>query len=177
MIDRLTPSVVAVARSLGLGPRDCEDVCQSTWVHAVRAVDVIEQPDRLRAWIVTVARRESIKLVDSTSRQIPVDDLEPLDNGSRLGADAGPEDAVVARAEGGRVQQALLRLSPHHRGLMALLIAEPAPSYDEIAVRLDIPRGSIGPTRGRILRRLRVLLEQDDAEAAGPGLGDCARAG
>ncbi|MEJ2888529.1 RNA polymerase sigma factor [Actinomycetospora aeridis] len=155
VVDQLTPSVVAVGRSLGLSGRDCEDLCQSTWVHAVRAVDVLQQPERLRTWIVTVARREGIKQMLAVSHQIPTEGVEE----DREALDSGPEEAVLARAEDGRVRSAVRRLPPHHRELLALLLAEPAPSYDEIADRLDIPRGSIGPTRGRILRRLRSLLE------------------
>ena len=35
------------------------------------------------------------------------------------------------------------------------------PDYDSVAEALDMPRGSIGPTRGRCLARLRELLLAD----------------
>ena len=37
-------------------------------------------------------------------------------------------------------------------------MADPPMSYDEISARLGIPKGSIGPTRARILEQLRTQL-------------------
>ncbi len=38
-------------------------------------------------------------------------------------------------------------------------MADPPASYAEISGQLGLPVGSIGPTRGRCLARLRMLLE------------------
>ena len=38
-------------------------------------------------------------------------------------------------------------------------MADPRPTYEEIAAALDMPIGSIGPTRQRALERLRQELE------------------
>jgi DNA-directed RNA polymerase specialized sigma24 family protein len=43
--------------------------------------------------------------------------------------------------------------------LIGLLACSPPPSYAEISAGLGMPAGSIGPTRARILARLRVELE------------------
>jgi len=43
--------------------------------------------------------------------------------------------------------------------LLELLMADPPSSYTEISDELGIPVGSIGPTRGRCLARLRALLQ------------------
>ena len=43
--------------------------------------------------------------------------------------------------------------------MLQLLMADPPASYAEISDQLGLPIGSIGPTRGRCLERLRVLLE------------------
>lgn len=42
--------------------------------------------------------------------------------------------------------------------LMQMLMADPPVSYAEISDQLGLPISSIGPTRGRCLARLRVLL-------------------
>ena len=44
---------------------------------------------------------------------------------------------------------------------MRSLFDEQEPSYDEISQLLGIPKGSIGPIRGRCLARLRISLDQD----------------
>ncbi len=53
------------------------------------------------------------------------------------------------------------RLSLRDRTLLRLLTSVKAPSYEEISTALDMPIGSIGPTRARALERLRRELERD----------------
>ena len=57
------------------------------------------------------------------------------------------------------VADAVTALPARSRALMRLLLLEPAPSYAEIASALDMPVGSIGPTRCRCLKALRAQLE------------------
>ena len=46
-------------------------------------------------------------------------------------------------------------------------MADPAPSYSDVSVALEMPVGSIGPTRARCLDRLRDLLDQTESNAGG----------
>jgi DNA-directed RNA polymerase specialized sigma24 family protein len=64
----------------------------------------------------------------------------------------------------GSLEEALDALPLHQRRLMQLLLAEPELSYRDVAERLGIPIGSIGPTRARALERLAR-----DARLAGVG--------
>ena len=50
-------------------------------------------------------------------------------------------------------------LRPSDQALLRLVMADPRPPYEEIAAALDMPIGSIGPTRQRALARLREQLE------------------
>jgi RNA polymerase sigma factor (sigma-70 family) len=160
VVEEFTPLVWSVAKSFGLLPDDCADICQSTWVHAVKSIDRIRHPARFRAWIVTVAKRESIKQLQFAARHVLVADVES----GVTGVDhRGPEEVAVERADHRRVRAALLRLPSLYQELLWMLISDPAPSYDEISRSLGIPRGSIGPTRRRALLRLRELLEEDTA--------------
>ena len=49
----------------------------------------------------------------------------------------------------------LVSLFQLRQQLIALLLQDPPVSYAEISARLDIPVGSIGPTRRRYLDKLR----------------------
>ena len=53
------------------------------------------------------------------------------------------------------VREAFTALPPDAQQLISLLIADPPVPYAEISARLGIPVGSIGPYRGRCLRKLR----------------------
>ena len=58
--------------------------------------------------------------------------------------------------------EAFAALSAQERALMTLLLADESVSYAEIADRLDIPVGSIGPRRARVLSRLRRFMTRID---------------
>jgi DNA-directed RNA polymerase specialized sigma24 family protein len=59
----------------------------------------------------------------------------------------------------GNLARILERVTERQRTLLAMLVASPPMSYSQIAARLGMPVGSIGPTRARILARLREALE------------------
>ena len=64
------------------------------------------------------------------------------------------------------IQWALARLSDQERRLALLLFSEPSPSYLQVSARLSMPLGTIGPTRGRILKKLRRILIDHESELA-----------
>ena len=62
---------------------------------------------------------------------------------------------MIAAADRAAVRRALDRLPRRQRRLLSLLFADAPPSYEEISRTLDMPLGSLGPTRARGLARLR----------------------
>jgi DNA-directed RNA polymerase specialized sigma24 family protein len=79
------------------------------------------------------------------------------------------------------LRRALAELPAHQRELLLMLAADPPYSYAEVSKILDIPIGSIGPTRGRILARLRettvIRTYLEASGAAGTGGGQHAELG
>lgn len=151
LIDRFSGLVWAIARRHRLSGADAADVFQTTWLRLVEHVEDLTDPERVGAWLATTARRECLRLLRVTGRQIPVGDElpEPV-------ADAPGPDAELLRAQrDATLRQAFSRLRSSDQALLRMLMADPAPSYPEIAATLDMPIGSIGPTRGRCLERLR----------------------
>ena len=60
------------------------------------------------------------------------------------------------------MHESLNRLGGRCRQLLLALYFDPAePSYAEVAARLNMPVGSIGPTRARCLAKLKTLLEEE----------------
>ncbi len=114
-------------------------------IHALR------EPAAAGAWLETAARRESLRTLATTQREFPTD--------AQLLADQPIEDVagqrVIASEQRSAVARAVGSLPRRDRRLVSMLFAEPAPRYDEISRALHMPVGSIGPTRARILARLR----------------------
>ncbi|GAA0459393.1 RNA polymerase sigma factor [Paractinoplanes deccanensis] len=156
LVRQFTPLVWTVARSHRLSDADCQDVYQLTFLKLIRRIGQLRSPDRLGSWITTTARRESLKHIERNRRYWPVGDSVMLDRPAP--AEDRTDDLALRRVGNARVLDAFRRLPERDRRLLGLLMADSAPTYDEVGRALRIPRGSIGPLRQRALARLRDLL-------------------
>lgn len=150
--------VWAVARSHRLSGEDAADVVQLTWLRLVEHVDRLHHPERVGAWLATTARHEALRLSRRSRRELTVPDLPELAlavTQELAAGDEGPDEELLHR-----IGEAFLALPARSQALMRLLVLDPPPSYAEIASALDMPVGSIGPTRGRCLKALRDDLSR-----------------
>jgi RNA polymerase sigma factor (sigma-70 family) len=155
IVAELTPLLWQVARVTGLNQATCEDVVQTTWLQLLRDLDRIRDPRALTGWLVTVARREALRVASAAARERPVL-TETLDQAGSATADTAE---MVVRDERARTLWATLEQLPQRcRDLLRLVAFVERPDYDHVAVTLGMPRGSIGPTRGRCLAKLRETL-------------------
>ncbi len=157
LVETYAGLVWAVARSHRLSDADAADVAQATWLRLLEHLDDLRDPERVGAWLATTARRECLRLMRAGHRQLPCgDDLpEPVDPGGSV------DDALLTGERDAALWAAFGRLRPSDQALLRLLAADPQPSYGEVSAALDMPVGSIGPTRARALERLRAELSRD----------------
>jgi RNA polymerase sigma factor (sigma-70 family) len=148
LVRRFTPRIRSIARAHRLGAHDAEDVVQATWMRLFRHIGSVRDPEKLGAWLNTTARRESLRVAIDARRR-PAE-LEQWDEPY-----VEPECPVEAAERRAALAGALGTLSARQAGLLQLLLAEEEPNYAEVSERLEIPLGSIGPTRARALARLR----------------------
>jgi RNA polymerase sigma factor (sigma-70 family) len=148
----------AIARGHRLCHADGADVVQTTWLRLAENLDRVREPARLGAWLATTARRECLRSLRTWARELP--DAEPADV---VDADAPPLDGALIEAERrAAIRSALRRLPARDQTLLLKLVADAPRSYQEIGDELEMPIGSIGPTRGRALERLRRELKRHD---------------
>ena len=79
---------------------------------------------------------------------------------SRPGSDGALDDELLRSERDSLLWQAVTLLRPEDQALVRMLASDPPASYAEISAALDMPIGSIGPTRARCLERLRARCEQ-----------------
>lgn len=163
LVQRFGGLVWSVTRAYRLSPADAADVFQTTWLRLTEHLDRIEKPGQVGAWLATTARRESLRISRSHSRIVPTDEatlvaLGQSDDYSPEQAVLDAEAALLASERAARLWRAFGQLAKRCQDLLRVLMASPPPSYAEVAAALDIPVGSIGPTRARCLQRLREEL-------------------
>ena len=170
LVQRYQRLIYTVPRRAGLGEHDAADVLQACFEALFHNLRALTQPDRLQAWLVTTARRETLKMLHHQRRHpapspatVLADESEDdrADATSQLADEALlPPDQLDALQSQDRVRRALATLDKRSRELLTYLyLHDPPLDYDEIAERLDMAAGSIGPTRSRSLDKLRRALD------------------
>jgi RNA polymerase sigma factor (sigma-70 family) len=156
LVDQYGRLIWSIPVQFKLEESDAADVVQTTWMRFIEHIDRIEQPDRVGSWLAATARNECLRHMAARKRLVLVHEDQEFD-----GADHGPEvdEALLAAERAQVVRDALAHLPSQWQQLLELLMADPPVTYAEISDQLGLPVGSIGPTRGRCLAKLRTLLE------------------
>jgi RNA polymerase sigma factor (sigma-70 family) len=159
LVERYNSMVWSIVRSFRLGGDGSYDAVQTVWLRLVESLHRVRDPDAIGTWLATTARNVCLsELRRQGRRALPVDtsDREIVD------VRAAPPDNQLIMTERDRALWAALdRISQRCRQLLRVLAADPPPSYQEAAVVLAMPVGSIGPTRARCLEKLRQLIATD----------------
>lgn len=160
LVGLLTPILWHTARAQRLDRETAEDVVQSAWLALVRNSDSIADPQAVLGWLITTARRESWRVLKRDGRDEPkeFDDDDVIAPLSDL-----PEERVLADDDASRLWQHLARLPQRCQALLRVIAFADRPDYAAVAQALGMPIGSIGPTRGRCLAKLREQLSSDPA--------------
>ena len=154
---RYTALLWSVARTLRLSREDAADAIQTTWLRFVERLNTIREPDKIAGWLSTTMRNECLAVLRRQARQLPSQDWD-------LEADPGdPLDHKLLRDErDAQLWQAFGKLGKPCQRLLWALLVDPQPSYADVSQALDMPIGSIGPTRQRCLASLRQLLDESE---------------
>jgi len=154
LVERYAALILSVPRRYGLKPERAEDVFAEVCVALVRSLGAIRDAQALPQWLIRTATRATWEAARKDRAAVVPDDLPPL-----TGA-APPEELIASLEEEQLVRDALREVPERCRKLLTLLyFTDPVPSYDEVARRMKMPRGSLGPTRGRCLEKMREHLE------------------
>lgn len=132
------------------GGRDVEDLYQEVWLRVVRAAERFDGERRFSTWLFQIA----LNLTRDWQRRPPAEpsDVEPPG-----------ETRPAARAEAGLdVERLLARLPEAQREVVALRYLHDL-SEDEVALLLDIPRGTVKSRLHHAIARLNALVRGEDA--------------
>ena len=158
LVRAASPVLWHTVRSYRLDTPAAEDVIQSTWLALVRRSDSVKDPRAVLQWLIVTARREAWRVANSQNK------VEPTDwEGDERVAPAAeqPEPTMLRGAQDRTLWKHITRLPERCQQLLRVIAFSEHPDYAEIARSLGMPVGSIGPTRGRCLAKLRASLATD----------------
>lgn len=161
LIEEFGGLVWAVTRSYRLSDADASDVAQTTWLRLLEHMDALNDASRVGAWLATTARRECLHVLRDSQREVSFGDDIPDDPA----IDEALDTDLLTEERDRALWSGFARLRPSDQALLRLLMADPRPAYEEISAALDLPIGSIGPTRARALERLRRELSHEGSLA------------
>ena len=152
LVERYAPLVYSICRRFPLSEADTDDVGQTVWLRLVERLPSLREPAALPGWLATTTRRECLAVLRVTRqrarRESPVD--------SEVGADGAEIDRALLDDERDAVlRNAFAELPDRCRELLSYLLEDPPVPYAEIARRLGMSVGGVGPNRDRCLKRLR----------------------
>ncbi len=161
---KATPFLFYVCHSYRMSKHTAEDVVQTTLLTLVQHIQTVREPQSVLSWLAVVARREAIRVIKLERRAEPIGDMATFDR---------PDDAddpsrvmevdLVSRV----IRRNLAKLLDRKGDLLRLAFLADVRDYASIADTLDMPIGSIGPTRQRGLKVLRDLVRADEEWCAG----------
>jgi RNA polymerase sigma factor (sigma-70 family) len=164
LVRLLTPILWHTARAARLDAATAEDVLQNVWLALVRHAGSITEPLAVLQWLVVSTKRESWRVAKAASRTRP----EDFESGEPVGGAAvetptarSVEEEVLTHDSDSRLWQHIEALPERCRALLRVIAFADRPDYAQLAEALGMPQGSIGPTRGRCLAKLRLALSAD----------------
>lgn len=157
LVRLMTPVLWQVVRACSLPEDSAEDVVQTTWVAFVRSAGRLRDTQSVGGWLTTTARREAWRVSQaggSRTTFVEDDTLERV-----VPPERSAEAEMVIRDESDQLWSAVGALDERCQMLLRVVAFAERPDYAGIARDLDMPVGSIGPTRMRCLRKLKALLD------------------
>lgn len=164
LVGRYQRLIYTIPRRAGLNEDLSSDVFQEVFATLFEKLDGLEQPERLKAWLVTTAKRKTWRLISRESGSGKFEDADDEEDVAfnNLPDNAPlPDEVLIQLEEQHQVRTAVASLDERCQKLLTLLFyQQEPPPYSEIAAQIGTTEGSIGPTRARCLQKLLRLLEK-----------------
>ncbi len=160
LIEKYKGLIYSIPIRYGASREDAADVFQAVCLELFSELSNLRKVESLRSWLITVAAHKSYHWKQKQRRQSSREtgDLESADSADTVSA---PAEMIMETEREQMVREAIANLPARCGELVRLLFYEDPPiPYNEIAHRLGLALGSIGFIRGRCLKRLQRLLEE-----------------
>jgi len=161
LVDRYQRLIFAIPRRAGLSEEQAADVFQDVFLTLCEKINNIEQPEKIRSWLVTTAKFKTWALVRGSKGFYSPETVEEMDAEMASIADQSllADDVLIELEEQHLIRTALNKLEERCRQILSMIyLSEPAESYLEVATAIGVGESSISPLRRRCLKKLQKIL-------------------
>lgn len=161
LVDLLTPVLWHTARAQNVSEAVAQDAVQTAWLRLVENAERIKDSQAVMGWLIVTVRRETWRVSKAHGR-------EDHDIDENVTDSLPDPSTLVLRREGHRLLWRHFQDLPEKcQALLRVIAFADRPDYAAVSESLKMPMGSIGPTRGRCLAKLRTALANDPAWEGG----------
>ena len=161
LIARYQRLIYAIPRRAGLSDEQSADVFQEVFLTLFEKLDEIQQPEKIRSWIVTTAKFKTWATVRGSKGMYSPETDEEMEREMANIADAAPlaDQTLIELEQQHLMRTALILLEERCQKIISMLyLRSSAASYSEVAAEVGVGETSISPLRSRCLKKLEKLL-------------------
>lgn len=161
LVDRYQRLIFAVPRRSGLSESQSADIMQDVFLTLFEKLDEIEQPEKIRSWLVTTAKFKTWSAVRSEKGFYSPATEEEMEFEMASLKDDSPliDDRLILLEQQHQIRTALKELEERCRKILSMIyLTEPSASYAEVAEAIGVGSTSISPLRARCLKKLEKVL-------------------
>ena len=163
LVERYQRLIITIPRRAGLSEEQAADVFQEVFLTLFEKLDEIEQPEKIRSWLVTTAKFKTWGAVRGEKNLYAPASEEEMEYEMNSLADESPlaDEALIVLEQQHSIRAALAQLEKRCRMIISMIyLREPAATYAEVAEAVGIGETSISPTRARCLKKLAKILTE-----------------
>jgi len=161
LVDRYQRLIYAIPRRAGLNEEQAADVFQEVFLTLVEKIGTLEQPEKVRSWIVTTAKFKTWAVIRGSKGLYSPETEEEMEAEMASITDTAPlaDDMLIELEEQHQIRSAVELLEERCRQIVSMIyLCEPAASYAEVAKAIGVGETSISPLRSRCLKKLEKIL-------------------
>jgi RNA polymerase sigma factor (sigma-70 family) len=161
LVDRYQRLIFAIPRRAGLSEEQASDVLQEVFLTLFEKLDEIQQPDKIRSWIVTTAKFKTWGLVRGEKNFYSPETEEEMEQEMSRLADDSPlaDERLIELEQQHLIRAALKEIEERCQKILSMIyLRDTAASYVEVAEEIGVGEMSISPMRARCLKKLAKIL-------------------
>ncbi len=161
LVERYQRLIYAVPRRAGLSEEQAADVFQEVFLTLLQKIDEIEQPDKIRSWMVTTAKFKTWGIIRGSKGFYSPETEEEMEAEMASIVDKSPlaDELLVELEEQHLIRAALEKLEERCRTILSMIyLRDTAASYLEVGAAIGVGETSISPMRSRCLKKLEKIL-------------------